>query len=66
MTVNFYTDNEQKAPTVANFIFTLDHALMMVGQNVSHAGKRYQVNSLAWSDDNKQVLNAFVWQYQTQ
>lgn len=63
MTVNFYTDNPQKAPTVANFLFSINYAEMMVGQNVDHSGKRYLVNLLQWNDETNQILNAFVWQY---
>ena len=63
MQVNFYADSEQKAPTVANYLFSIDYAQMMVGQNVTHLGKRYLVNHLQWNDDTNQILNAFVWQY---
>lgn len=63
MQVNFYKDSEQKAPTVANYLFSIDYAQMMVGQNVDHQGKRYLVRTLAWNDDTNQILNAFVWLY---
>ena len=62
MKINFYTDNEQKAPTVGNFLFTNDYAEIMQGQRIKRDEDIYQVNSLEWNEDGT-ILNAFIWKY---
>ncbi len=63
MKINFYTDNQQKAPTVENFLFSDHYAEIKQGQFIEHETDQYRVNSLHWSDEQQTVLNAFVWKY---
>lgn len=63
MTVDFYTDNPDKAATVENFLFTGLYTQLMEGENLSVGGNQYRVNSMTWADDTRKLLNVFVWQY---
>jgi uncharacterized protein with WD repeat len=63
MTVDFYRDNEQKAPTVANYLFTDYYALMINGQRIEHEFKIYEVTGQLWADDNRKLLNVFLYEF---
>lgn len=63
MEINFYRDNEQKAATVENYLFTDFFAEMMVGRRIQHNFKIYQVTHMTWNDDARTLLNVFLWQY---
>jgi hypothetical protein len=63
MTVDFYRDNEQKAPTVENYLFTDNYAIMINGQNITHEFKNYQVTGQLWADDTRKLLNVFLWEF---
>lgn len=43
MKVDFYTANEQLAPTVANYLFSQDCSVIMNGQYIENDGQWYQV-----------------------
>lgn len=63
MTIDFYRDNQQKAPTVENYLFTDFYALMIDGQRIEHEFKIYQVTGQTWNDDTRKLLNVFLWEY---
>jgi len=62
MKIDFYTDNESKAATVENYLFSDDYALIMVGQKITNDNDTYHVNTLE-NDENGQLKNVFVWKY---
>jgi len=62
MKIDFYTDNEAKAATVENYLFSDDYALIMVGQKIEYNNDLFQVNMLE-NDENGQLKNVFVWKY---
>ena len=66
MIINFYTDNEQHAATVENYLFTeTEITELMNGQKIeSENGDRYQVNHQEFTDDTRKNLNAFLWKFQ--
>lgn len=43
MKIDFYTANEQNAPTVENFLFSDEYAMIMNGMYIDHNGQNYQV-----------------------
>lgn len=61
MTMDFYTDNEQRAPVTGNYLFSDEITQIMCGQFISDSGKRYQVNALQWNDEHRKLLNVFVF-----
>jgi hypothetical protein len=63
MTADFYTDNEKKAATVENFLFSGQYTQLMNGETLIISGDQYHINSMHWLDDTKKVLNVFVWKY---
>ncbi|MDP3914358.1 MAG: hypothetical protein Q8R96_11565 [Bacteroidota bacterium] len=67
MIINFYTDNEQHAATVENYLFSESKITeLMNGQKIeTENGDRYQVNYQEFTDDTRKDLNAFLWKFQT-
>ena len=61
MTVDFYTSNEQLAPTVANYLFSDEYALIMNGQYIEHNGQWYQVTGQTILDHQQADLAVFVY-----
>jgi len=51
MRIDFYTDNEAKAATVENYLFSDDYALIMVGQKITNDNDTFHVNTLE-NDEN--------------
>lgn len=50
MKVDFYTANEQLAPTVANYLFSDEYTMIMNGQYIEQAGQWYQVTGQTMPD----------------
>ncbi len=64
MKIDFYTDNEQKAATVSNYLFTDYYAFVMEGMIIERDFKeKYRVNSLHNDPKTMQLSHAFVWKY---
>jgi len=61
MKVDFYTSNEQLAPTVANYLFSDEYASMMNGQYVENEGQIYQVVGQRLPDIKDEALAVFVY-----
>lgn len=61
MKVDFYTSNEQLAPTVANYLFSHECSLIMNGQFIDHDGQWYQVTGQTIPDDKNEALAVFIY-----
>lgn len=59
MTIDFFQDNEQKAATVENYLFSANYAQIMCLQFIYEQGKVFHVNSLH-NTDKKHTLHAFI------
>jgi hypothetical protein len=62
MQIDFFTDNEQRAPIAGKYLFTDYYAQIMQGQYIENDFSRYQVNALIWNED-RSILNAFLWKF---
>ncbi|OFX52328.1 MAG: hypothetical protein A2066_00100 [Bacteroidetes bacterium GWB2_41_8] len=60
MKVDFYTNNEQKAPTVEHYLFSDEYAVMMNGQYIEQDGKWYQVTGILMPDDKVAALDVLL------
>lgn len=61
MTVDFYTSNEQLAPTVENYLFSKECTLIMNGQYIENNGQYYQVTGQTLLDHKKANLAVFLY-----
>lgn len=61
MKVDFYTSNEQLAPTVANYLFSQECELMMNGQYIEQDGQGYQVTGQTIPENKGEVLSVFIY-----
>ena len=61
MKVDFYTSNEQLAPTVANYLFSAEHVSIMNGQYIENEGKSYQVTGQTIPESKTEALSVFVY-----
>ena len=59
MTVDFYRDNPQKAPTVENYLFTDYYAQLINGQYIHHNFKTYMLNGQQITE-KPLFINAFI------
>lgn len=60
MKVDFFTNNEQQAPTVENYLFSDEYALIMNGQYIENNGMFYQVTGMLIQEDEEAALAVFV------
>ncbi|HAQ19571.1 MAG TPA: hypothetical protein DCR40_10125 [Prolixibacteraceae bacterium] len=61
MKVDFYTSNEQLAPTVGNYLFSQECSLIMNGQYIEQHGQWYQVTGQTIADNKTEALAVFVY-----
>jgi len=61
MKVDFYTANEQLAPTVANYLFSDEYALIMNGQYIERDGQSYQVTGQTIPETKSEALAVFIY-----
>jgi hypothetical protein len=61
MKVDFYTSNEQLAPTVGNYLFSGDHVSIMNGQYIENNGQLYQVTGQTLPEKKGEALAVFIY-----
>jgi len=61
MKVDFFTHNEQLAPTVANYLFSGEYVSIMNGQYIENEGKSYQVTGQRIPDEKTKALAVFLY-----
>jgi len=61
MKVDFYTNNEQLAPTVANYLFSQECSMIINGQHIEHNGQWYQITGQLVPDNKSEALAVFLY-----
>jgi hypothetical protein len=61
MNVDFFISNEQLAPTVENYLFSDEYALIMNGQYIEQNGQWYQVTGQTIPDNPSDALAVFIY-----
>jgi hypothetical protein len=61
MKIDFYTSNEQLAPTVANYLFSDEYACIINGQYIENNDKGYQVVGQRLPDNKDEALAVFIY-----
>ncbi len=60
MKVDFFSNNEQLAPTVGNYLFSQECSLIMNGQYIEQDRQWYQVTGQTIPDDKESALAVFL------